>query len=389
MEKQKNQSIQSQFKIYKLKSGTSRYMLSWYHSGKRLRKFFKTLDDAKAARVDLAKKVSSEGAAGLMFDAEARADYFTARRLLEPLGVSVADAARLYVKLKADKAGAVAWVDAVFSLLESLERLNRRPRTIDSTKQRLSVFARDMQVESLADFTPEMVEGFFRMPYAPRTKQSIRAALSALGNHCKRRGWLKENPIANVATVAVDRKRPLIVPPDEVNKVFAAAAQIPPYDPGRIVRRLCLMWLAGLRRTEIDALQDSDISANGVRVNAGKLRGRRSVRFVQMSDAFRAWWDAFPGEIRPRNFRRVYDAAQTLAGVDLSGPDVARHTWISCKLAVSENENETAREAGNSPAVIYAHYWDYVSKQEAESLGAYSVLTDPQKLKSMVFVGIV
>lgn len=58
-----------------------------------------------------------------------------------------------------------------------------------------------------------------------------------------------------------------------------------------------------------------------------------------------------------------------MIGVDARGPDIPRHTAISCALAVCKDENEVARWAGNSPDVIYRHYYSLISEAEAATLG--------------------
>lgn len=125
----------------------------------------------------------------------------------------------------------------------------------------------------------------------------------------------------------------------------------------------------GLRPTEIQALRPQDVTPEGVRVVSGKLRGRRSVRFVTNRFNFRQWWLAYPGKVPAVNFRRRYEKAQSMIGVDARGPDIPRHTAISCALAVCKDENEVARWAGNSPDVIYRHYYSLISEAEAATLG--------------------
>jgi len=46
--------------------------------------------------------------------------------------------------------------------------------------------------------------------------------------------------------------------------------------------------------------------------------------------------------------------------------DICRHSWISYRLAVVKDEAQVAREAGNSPDVIYRHYFQLVSDAQAK-----------------------
>jgi hypothetical protein len=43
-----------------------------------------------------------------------------------------------------------------------------------------------------------------------------------------------------------------------------------------------------------------------------------------------------------------------------------RHSFISCRVAKIKNVNEVAMEAGNSPDMIFKHYRELVTEQDAD-----------------------
>ena len=47
-------------------------------------------------------------------------------------------------------------------------------------------------------------------------------------------------------------------------------------------------------------------------------------------------------------------------------PNGLRHSYVSYRLAQTDDENRTAQECGNSPRMIFQHYRALVSKAEAE-----------------------
>lgn len=357
-------------------------MVSWRFDGKRERKYFPTRVDAEAKRKELLGKIAREGAEGVHFDAAARSEWFAAKRIVEPLGVSLIEAASFYAQQHRDKCVSTSWVEAEFAYRESLERSNRREWTIKNAKRFLAAFQTWAGAQTLGDFSEANVAAFLgRSDWSPKTVATYRAALSGFGSFAVRRGWLRENPVERITPPRLDRNTPEIFSIDEANRLLTAASQLEcvdratgKRDRGRIVRRLCLLLLAGLRPEEVDRLSPQNILPDAIRVNEGKLRGRRSVRIVPLSPAFRAWWDAFPGETCPPNFRKLYRRARELAGIDKVGTDIARHTWISARLSQIHDEARVAREAGNSPEIIYSNYFQLIPEAEAVQLGGYCPL---------------
>jgi len=46
---------------------------------------------------------------------------------------------------------------------------------------------------------------------------------------------------------------------------------------------------------------------------------------------------------------------------------VLRHSFISYRIAKVKNANEVALEAGNSPAVIFKHYRELATEEQADA----------------------
>jgi hypothetical protein len=377
IERELKRATRGQPKIYPAKQGAYRWLVSWRHKGKRERYFYRTKLEAEEKQKELLRTIRHEGAEGVHFGAEARSEYAAARKILGPYGVTILEAARDYAKRHRDRSHAKAWEDAVFELVEALERGNRREATIHGLQRNLGAFQDYAKPETLADFNRENSEAFLNSGrWKPATVASYRAALSNLGNFCTRQGWIAENPVEKIFPPRLDRGHPVCYTISEANALLGASARIA---GGRILGRLSLLLLMGLRPTEIDSLQPSDFRVDGLRVGTGKLRGRRSVRFIRYSPAFRAWWENSSKEISPPNFRKIYEAAKLKAGIEKTGTKIERHTWISCKLAVCRDENETAREAGNSPDVIFNDYFQIINEDDAAQLGAWSPLDNTGK----------
>ncbi len=206
---------------------------------------------------------------------------------------------------------------------------------------------------------------------------SYRIHLNGFFGYCRKRGWMAGDPLEAIDRPTQDAKDPAILTPDEVARFMAEVARL---KDGRIVKAVALRLFAGLRPGEQEALRERDILADGIRVGVGKIRGRRAVRVVPMSPVLRAWFAVFPdAKLQPANFRKIQDEAIRRAGlVDVWEKDILRHTWISYRLAETNDERLTAREAGNSPDIIYRHYYQLVTAAEVKQFGMF---TKPQLME--------
>jgi integrase len=354
------------------------FVVSWRRQGKRKRWYFATEEEADEKLKTLQETIAAEGAEGVHFGAVARAEWYAANKILEPLGASVIEAARFYAKHHESRSDSIDWKQATLSYFEELERGNRRQVTIDGNKRRLKAFEDFAQPRTLGDLDPQTIREFLSQPgFAPGTVAAYRLALSGIASHCKRRGWINKNPIDEIPAPKLDQGKPSVWAVREANAILAASARL---KDGRILKQQCLRILAGLRPGEAERIEAENIGTDSLRVNVGKIRGRRSVRIVSLSPAFRAWWslaEEKKSPLHPANFRKLNDAAIKAAGVTTRGKDITRHTWISCALATMHDENKVARMAGNSPAVIYSNYFQLIDEAEAARLGTYSPL-DPK-----------
>ncbi len=135
---------------------------------------------------------------------------------------------------------------------------------------------------------------------------------------------------------------------------------------------LAIGGLAGLRGEEIMRLDWADVwrVRGHIEVTAGKSKTRQR-RLVGICPALAAWLEpcrkltgkVFPGGVH------VYQRGFLKLRGDLKIPDRnngLRHAFCTYHFALHANENQTAAQAGNSPAMIHAHYKGLVTKAEAE-----------------------
>ena len=131
--------------------------------------------------------------------------------------------------------------------------------------------------------------------------------------------------------------------------------------------------LAGLRSAELLRLDWADIwrVPGHIEITAGKSKTRQR-RLVEICPALQAWLEPYrvcergkfwPGE--ERTFLEHYGELCETAKVTRKTNGL-RHAFCTYHFAANANENLTAQQAGNSPAMIHAHYKGLATKADAE-----------------------
>jgi len=131
--------------------------------------------------------------------------------------------------------------------------------------------------------------------------------------------------------------------------------------------------LAGLRTTELLRLAWADVwrIAGHIEISSGKSKTRQR-RLVEICPALSAWLEPFrtftSGKLwafHEITFQQYFRALCGLTKVNRKANGL-RHGFCTYHFALHANENLTAAQAGNSPAMIHAHYKGLATKKEAE-----------------------
>ena len=209
----------------------------------------------------------------------------------------------------------------------------------------------------------------------PRTRLNILGSLTNLFNFAKRREYLPRH--FSTEAGYVDRvkyqdgkiHRPRVFTPVEMEKLLRAC-------PKRLIPPLVLDAFCGIRREEILRLDWADVFgteagaiAGHVTVWADQAKTKRR-RIPPISDNVAAWLKPFhesKGLVCPvpDRFTQLTNLARKI-GLTWSH-NVLRDSYISHRVAVTQNVAQVALEAGNSPAVISESYLELVSKAQGEA----------------------
>ena len=137
---------------------------------------------------------------------------------------------------------------------------------------------------------------------------------------------------------------------------------------------IALQGLAGLRLEEALRLEFTDLfrRIGHIEITSAKSKTRQH-RLVKMVPALQQWLEPFQGMegrlittwTRPNSYDRAFRALRESLKIP-SRKNGLRHAFCTYHFALHCNENLTAAQAGNSPAMIHAHYKGLATKAEAE-----------------------
>ena len=154
--------------------------------------------------------------------------------------------------------------------------------------------------------------------------------------------------------------------PNELRALLEAAE-------GPMRAMVALSGLAGLRTQELLRLDWADVwrVQGHLEITAGKSKTRQR-RLVEVVPALTAWLGQFRNSASGKvctlheiTWQQHFVALCEKAGVSRK-PNGLRHAFCTYHFALNANENLTAAQAGNSPAMVHQHYKGLATKAEAK-----------------------
>ena len=312
---------------------------------------FRTLEEAEADRDTYNDKLLAEGAGGVHIGAKERREIETALLLLEESGLSIVQAAQMAAdNYRQNKGGKVLAGLVVDFLGEKETRAGDRQQR--NLKSMLKLMLKHTKAQKVRDLTREKIESWV---YSYSNGTSARNSLAAANNFCGwmvRKGIIEINPCIRIQRPRLEvKEEKLIFQPIEAWRFLRRLERAYP----EYVAFYAVLLFGMLRPSEAEGLKKEDLRTKTIRVTRGKMRGR-SRRAAPIRPILRKWLDAYEWKVPSQAWQkkcRVYSPI----GWEV---DICRHTGITYRLAETDDEKKTAREAGNSPDVIYANYYELI-----------------------------
>ncbi len=325
----------------------------------------------------------SLGASAFTLSPKEMAETQDAFRRLEKKG-SLTQAVDYFLKHANPAGGIKTWEEIQGEFLTSRRVIGCKPKTLVQYESYLSVIGEEWDKETMSEIKRQDIEDWLaESDWGPRTKKNYLVTLTTIFNWAIDREYCPANPAAKIQRPILDDRPPGILTPKQAAALLKGALNCMP----EMVPGIATGLFAGLRRSEICALDWSeiDLSARHIEVKGTKAKTRQR-RLVSISDNLLKWLRSYvkkTGPLAPnvdafgeklKHLVRGRPKTETHPGrpaIIKEWPHNAlRHSFGSYFFAKIKNENITAAEMGNSPAMIFKHYRAVVKDKEVAAYWA-------------------
>jgi integrase len=242
-------------------------------------------------------------------------------------------------------------------------------RYIQDLRARLNTMAKKFSVNVDSVTTSDLQTWFDGMDTAPRTVRNFRNAASALFKFAEARGFIAkgENPVTATERIKSKSASPIeIYSPKEIRHLLDTA-------PDSFRPIIAIQAFAGLRSAEAMRLhwQDVKLKRGHIEITARNAK-TASRRIVPILTNLAPWLKPYARKtgllFKPSNlsaFNKRQNETADAAGIGWKA-NALRHSFISYRVADIQDVAQVALEAGNSPGMIFGHYRELVTADDAK-----------------------
>ena len=373
--------------------GKTRYTIAFFMDGRRQRRMFTSLDEAKHEAKLAAEKIQRGLQTSNDLRPAERESYLAAQRRLKGLDIPLLAAVEEYVKCR-ERLGNVPLLAAVEEFLRATQGVTLGVTVAQVCDELVACRMQDgvsdryrLQLNSTLNLfkaafpgpimgvKSEQIDRWLRdSKLAPVTRNNRLTIVRLLFNFAKQRNYLpksEETEAEGVAKVKTGTSEAEIFEPAEMRQLLLSA-------PVRLIPLLAIGGFTGLRAAELSRLDWKAVNMERrmieLRASQAKTASRR---LIPISDNLAAWLERVErhGRVIPDMdlFRQATALARKLG---IRWPrNVLRHSFISYRVAQIQDVNRVALEAGNSPKIIFRHYRELVTEEAAAE---WFAITPPQ-----------
>jgi integrase len=348
-------------------------------TGGRVRRFFKSRDDANEWLRNRRPEIKSQGGAAMDLSDSQRVDAVRALAILAPYGSNLTAAAQMYHERAKLLSRTVLFSALRDEMVQRKKKDGKSARHVGDLRTRLAAFGQAFDGRPVAGIeTREIDDWVSGLNLSLTSRFNFRKVLRNAFQFAISRGYASENPVIKTGRVKADELAPGTLTPAEVEALLNAA------DP-RIVSSIALSAFAGLRDAEVGRITWDRIDFDGgfVKIDASVAK-TSSRRLIPLLPNLREWLAPHAkktGLVRPsqRTSYLLYSLAkkkavealtavgQPCANLEVWPHNALRHSFVSYRLAVVANAAQVAEECGHSVAIMKKNYRELVTPREAEA----------------------
>ncbi|MBM3840905.1 MAG: hypothetical protein FJ398_23715 [Verrucomicrobia bacterium] len=380
-----------------------RYRLAYYVAGQRRLRTFAVFSEAKAEAERIVRELAAGSQAAGLTGSQSR-DALAALERLDAFRQATGKRVSLLAGISAfceaaTKLNGIALSEAVEGYLSTVASVKRKDISeaaeefIESRRHKteardgkrpqlsrgyaynvamwLREFARTFPNTAVCDLTKELLNAYMgqHTEVSPKTRNERRNVVRMFLNWCVRQDYLGRHH----RLLEADGMTREQADPEEIEFYSAKELRSLLENVGQDLRPIiALAALAGVRLQEAMRLTWEDIwRVSGhieVSVTKSKTRQRRLVTICHALDQWLAPYRACTGPLwiqHRHTYHQLFDELRSSLKIPARRNGL-RHGFCSYHFALHANENLTAVQAGNSPAMIHAHYKGLATKAEAE-----------------------
>jgi integrase len=345
------------------------------NNGKPAQRWFRTAESARDFAATLSQQRTGLVAQFLTYPQETQAHAISAMAKLADRPYELDEAVNFWLVHRPKVEMTVT--ELVAEALTAKEASGLRPRSLAALRYNWESFAKihgGMLVGAVTAGT--VSEWLAGKGLAPASLTGKLIDIRTLFSYAVKRGYLAKNPALGVDKARRDDNRPGILTVSQCAKVLRRARESGP----DMLRWVAVQLFGGLRPEEARRIREENITAMHIDIFSGMAKGRRR-RLVTINPTLKAWLD-LGGQLPVLNLTRRWatirlgklvnqtkkrDAA---TGLGFDWPhDGMRHSFVSYAFPIW-GATQTAIEAGHSEGVLFQHYREVVTKEQAEEFWA-------------------
>ena len=220
-----------------------------------------------------------------------------------------------------------------------------------------------------------------------RTRNNYRNAVVELFNYAQTHGYLlKGMPTEAQATATVEesdaRNNEIFKSPNMVRLLNDSSL--------RLIPSMVIKAFSGVRTEEIAEMDWSHVSfERGCIVLPKSITKKKKRRIIPILPNLRMWLEPFRGMTgricegwsTPQTVFQAWDRAAAKLGIS-AGANRFRNSYISYRVAQTQDIQKTSLESGNSPNVIEEDYLELATQEEGEQW--FGIGPSPDKIAALI-----